>query len=230
MDAYKDFNAAMTYLKKAGLITTQKELALILGFTPGAISSMRRTGRFPLSWLETIAEWLTSQTNDDAEVVLEEMKEAIPDYDEDKAPGEPKETLISGRDFFMPSRAAFDAIFDLPDTAADYLSQDIAIRKRSLPGSGSYQEVTAITYQKDNMEPSILPGDILIIRKCQGYQGEGLYVFQDYATLSVRSVRKNAKNELEVKPTLNSPAEIIGDFTADFPPRAKVLGIYRCLT
>lgn len=219
----------MAYLKSHSPISTQKALAQVLGYTDSAISSMRGTGRFPLSWLEKVAEWLASQTNDDAEAVLEEMEEAIPDYDEDKAPGEPKEPLISGRDFFMPSRAAFDAIFDLPDTAADYLSQDIAIRKRSLPGSGSYQEVTAITYQKDNMEPSILPGDILIIRKCQGYQGEGFYVFQDFATLSVRSVWKNAKNELEVKPTLNSPAEIIGDFTADFPPRAKVLAIYRCL-
>ena len=216
----RSFDATMKYLQDHGIISSQADLARLLGIKTATVTGMKQRGSISENNIEKIAKMLAESRGERPEVIMERLCREIPEV----AGQAQKGALQTAKhDYCQPSKAGYDKfIGDIPTYKVRF-SDLIAANKEIIKKHGGCEKIVYMSYMKTNLEPDIQVNDTLIVKITSSIEGEGYYLFDCEYDLDIKYLRfsstekelvsistsRNGSNT-ENKPVIDVANSIIG--------------------
>ena len=225
----RDFSAMMRYLKKRQILSTQKELAEVLKNSPATVSDLKKRGYVTDKWLKNLANTLADHGHGETEHLYQLFLENIPEYDIERERQHREETGISGRDFLLPSREKCEEILSIEGDEYGYYSDIIAINKKAIK---SKKDIAVIKYPKTNMSPNVNPSDVLVIKKCNEFEGSGYYLLKEFKNIKIIHIssRLNSSDSFSIRTGDFEDEDVSRDSLCKLEIIARVIFLFRDTT
>lgn len=179
----KDFEQMMKALKDGKFVTTQKELAELIGCAQSVVSDMRNKNRFPVDWVEKVANKIDLAS--------------IDNYD--PAKHKPKPPKTRDYKFFNQDHTCSELYGSESGYYAHQFPDALALNKAFLKKKQLDEDnIFLFKDEKGTNTPDIMAQDILVVSRVKEFCGASYYLFLEYCAVHVRYMEKTLEGEFVI--------------------------------